>query len=94
MLYIYDCTIIKDTTYTSGYNPTTELANKTDYEANYQSQTIKANDLVVAETSFEIVKPYADFKALIDGTNIKWSDVKEMNGGNMYELHLVTDSPL
>ena len=94
MLYIYTTTIIKDTTNTIGYNPTAESAAKSDYETNFRSLTVKVNDLVVAETSFEIDKTYTDFKALIDGTTIKWSDVKEMNGGNIYELHLITESPL
>ena len=92
--YIYDCTILKDQTNTYGFDLTAEAANKTDYENNYQSQTVKVNDLIVSETSFEIDKTWAQFKALIDGVNLTWADVKEGIVGKSYELHLITNSLL
>lgn len=85
---------MKSTTNTIGFDPTTEAANKTDYETNYKSLTVKVTDIVVAETAFIVEKTYTAFKALIDGSTIKWTDVKEKESDIAYELHLITDSPL
>lgn len=92
--YIYDCIILKDPTDVSGFNLVVESAAKTDYEANFQSQTVKVNELVVAANSFEIDKTWTQFKNLVDGVNIQWSDVREKATSKLYELHLITNSPL
>ena len=92
--YIYETQIIFDTSKAIGYDNSQEAANTSDYENNHQSQTVKVNDLMVATTSFEINKSYSDFKSLIDGIFIHWSDVKEVKNGIKYKLYLVVQSLL
>lgn len=93
-LYIYDCQILKDPTDTVGFDLTAEAANKLDYETNYKSQTVKVDNLIVSETSFEIDKTWSQFKGLIDGVNLTWGDVRQGIVGKFYELHLITNEPL
>jgi len=93
-LYIYDCTILKDPTNVTGYDLTAEAENKTDYETNYKSQTVKVDSLTVSETSFEIDKTWSQFKGLIDGVTLTWADVRQSIVGKIYELHLITNEPL
>jgi hypothetical protein len=92
--YLYKARIWKDTTNVVEVNPTTELANKTEFETNYKSSTISINNLELMGTTFVILKTYTDFKVLIDGINILWTDVKCENGGNFYDLYLLTTSTI
>jgi hypothetical protein len=86
--------ILKDPTDTAGYDLDEQAAAKLDYETNFKSQTVKADDLIVSETSFEIDKTWSQFKNLIDGVTYQWSDVRQLNMKKFYELHLITNEPL
>lgn len=69
-------------------------ADKTDFETNFKSQAKQVDSLIIAETTFEVNKTYAQFKAIIDGVTITWADVKytETEGG--YRLYLLRDTLL
>lgn len=88
--------VIDDTNFVglSAAEKTQHALDKTDYETNHQSFVQKITSIVVAGTTLFIDVNYADFKALIDGTIITWSDVDEMSRGNRYILHLLSESAL
>lgn len=92
--YLYHTYILKDPTDTIGYDAVTEAANKADFDTNYKAQTVKITDIISGATTFDIVKTYAQFKALIDGVNILWTDVKFANEDKFYDIYLLTNEPL
>jgi len=92
--YMYHCYVYHTTTDVVGIDPVAEAANTLDFETNYKSQTVEVNDIIPATTTFEIIKTYTDFKALIDGVNILWTDVKHANEGKAYDIYLITDAPV
>jgi len=73
-----------------GFNNSQELANKTDFDTNYKSGCVQVNDLENMETTFTVLLTYTEFKVKIDGTNIKWTDVKLEIDTNHYDLYLLT----
>lgn len=90
--YLYKTTLYTDTTNVINV-PSDNATNLTDYETNHQSSTVKIDDLQLAETTFEILKSYDDFDALIT-TPYDWGDVKEVVKNNRYDLYLITSSAL
>ena len=71
-----------------------EDSNRIDFETNFKSQAVKVNDISVAENTFTIEKTYTDFKTLIDGVSLRWSDVKYFEDSIKYVLNLITTNPL
>lgn len=92
--YLYKHRIMTDLTNCFGFNASQEASDKSDFDTNYKSSTIKVDDLELLDTVFIIEKSYADFKTLIDGTTITWGDVKREDGWNFYDLYLITDTLL
>lgn len=92
--YLYRARIWTDTTNVLGVDPSVEAANKIDFEANYKASTVAVTDLEVMGTTFLIEKTYANFKPLIDGTNIKWTDIKCETAAIYYDLYLITTEPI
>lgn len=93
-MYLYRTRIITDT---SEYDMTQaekdiQAANDTDFD-NYISQCLEVDDVIVADTTFQIYKPYADFKNLVTGS-ITWADVKYTDAGKQHKLFLITNNPL
>ena len=72
----------------------TYVADISNFETNYKSQTLKIDTIIIAETTFEINKSYTDFKDLIDGVTITWADVKHLESDSSYILILQTSAPL
>jgi len=96
-MYLYKTFIIKDSSSYIGLDASElaqHAADKTDYETNHQSDTQKESAIVIAATTFISEIDYTAFSALIDGEPINWTDVKEINGGNEYELYILSGSPL
>ena len=92
--YLYEHTIWKDTTAVIGVDNAQEALDTTDFDTNYKSQSIEVASLVVFDNTYQIEKTYAQFKALIDGVNILWSDVRYEVGPNHYHLYLMTNTPI
>lgn len=92
--YLYHSYIYHKTNDVIGIVPADEVAKVLDFETNYKAQAVSADDLLVNATTFETDKTYTQFKGLIDGTTILWSDVKFVKRDKVYDLYLVTDSPL
>lgn len=73
-------------------------ADKTDFETNYKTTAKEFSSITVSDTVFTLELTYTNFKALIDGINITWADVryiiKTTNNILRYELHFITNNPL
>lgn len=92
--YLYHCYIYHDTSNVIGVVPADEAAKVLDFETNYKSPAVKIDDVVINATTFETVKTYTQFKALIDGVNITWGDVKYAKEEKAYDIYLLTNEPL
>jgi hypothetical protein len=92
-MYIYKSTIFKTTDNVYGINVTQNNADKADFEANFKASAVPVDQIDIAETAFIVIKTYTDFKALINGTTILWSDVKYLEDG-VYELNLISETEL
>ncbi|MBI2034264.1 MAG: hypothetical protein HYT11_00855 [Candidatus Levybacteria bacterium] len=68
--------------------------DKIDFEANFKVTAVKADEVVLAETTFVIGKTYVEFKNLIDGTLRTWADVKYTEDNSRFTLHLLTGGSL
>ena len=77
-----------------GVADNSHAADKADFEANYKSLATKVTSVILAETTFEIDKTYAQFKALIDGTAYTWADVRYVDDNAKYGMVLLTDNPI
>ena len=90
--YLYYSPIYTDTTTVS--NPLTDNATHlTDYEANYQSQVGKVDNVSLAATTFYFPMDFDDFKDLISDP-ITWADVKELETDNRYVLYIISNTEL
>ena len=95
-MYLYKTMIFKDTSKVIGLTAaevTQNGADKSDFETNFKATAVPVDQIAIAETTFEIVKTYTQFKALIDGVLITWADVKYLGNGT-YVLNLATENPL
>jgi len=92
--YIYSTIIFHDTSNVVGIDVTQNDLDVTDFETNNQSSVSTISSLVISETAFIIKLSYTDFDGKIDGTIVKWTDVKLIDNGQSYELILVWDSEL
>ncbi len=92
--YLHKSALFKLTDNVASIDATQNNADKTDFESNFKSQAKNIDSLTIAETTFEVNKTYAQFKAIIDGVTITWADVKytETEGG--YRLYLLRDTLL
>ena len=90
--YIYKAHLYTDTSDVSGV-PTNNTADLAEFNANHASDVIMIDEIVVAQTSFEIDKDYQDFDALVT-TPYDWTDVKCSTDHNSHHLYLVSTSPL
>ena len=72
--------------------------DKTDFETNYKTTAKEFSSIIVSDTAFILESTYTNFKALIDGINITWADIRYIikitNNLIRYELHLITNNPL
>lgn len=91
-MYLYKTTIYKNTNDVIGAEPNNDT-NLSDFENNFKASALQVNSVNVSETSFEIVKGYADFKDLIDGVSLTWADVRYIEN-EKYELSILNLSPL
>ena len=92
--YLYVTRIWFSTADSVGFDEAAEAANTTDFETNYKASTYPVSNMETQATVFIINKTYAQFKALIDGVNILWSDVKCETNTKHYDLYLLTPGPL
>jgi hypothetical protein len=92
--YLYHTYMYHKTGDVIGIVPVEEAAKVTDFETNYKNTAINTDELLINATTFEIDKNYTQFKGLIDGATITWGDVKFVKRDKVYDLYLVTDSPL
>lgn len=92
--YLYHTYIYHNTSDVIGVVPADEAVKVTDFETNYKNLAVKIDDIIVNATTFENVVNYNAFKALIDGVNVLWGDVKYAKEAKAYDLYLITDSPL
>jgi hypothetical protein len=92
--YLYMTRIWFDTSSTVGFDNAAEAANTTDFETNFKSLAYPVSDMENQATVFIMNKTYAQFKALVDGVNILWSDVKCETNTKHYDLYLLTPGPL
>lgn len=92
--YLHKSALFKVTDNVASIDIAQNNADKTDFETNFKSQAKQVDSLIIAETTFEVNKTYAQFKAIIDGVTITWADVKytETEGG--YRLYLLRDTLL
>jgi len=78
--------------------PFSDTISKSDFEANYKSQMIEFTDFNLIETAFISYRTYENFKLLIDGVILTWSEVRLISFPNLntyqYELYLVTNNPI
>jgi hypothetical protein len=91
--YLYHAYVYHDTSDVLGVNPVVEAANTADFENNYKSQAVQIDDIIPGQTTFDIVKTYTQFKALISSP-LTWSDVRYADEEKAYDLYLLTSSPL
>jgi hypothetical protein len=91
--FLYHAYIYHNTSNVLGVNASQEATNTTDFETNYKSQAVEVSDIIPGTTTFDIVKSYTDFKTLITSP-ITWGDVRYANEDKVYDLYLLTSSPL
>ena len=94
MNYLYKTAVYKEPSKIGNMDATAESANYTDFVTNYQATAYKVGDLELLTDTFLIDKTYAEFKALVDGTTITWTDVKWEDGGWFLDVYLLTDYAL
>ena len=92
--YLYHTYIYHKTTDVIGVVPADEAVKVADFETNYKSLCVKIDDISIQATTFETLKTYDQFKALIDGVTITWGDVKFAKEEKAYDIYLLTDSPI
>lgn len=72
--------------------------DRTDFETNYKATAKEFSSMTINDIVFTLELAYIDFKALIDGIDITWADIRYItnttNGLTIYELHLITNNPL
>jgi hypothetical protein len=91
--YMYHTYIYKDTNNVLGVVPAEESVKNTDFTTNYKSQCLQIDDLLPAGTTFEIVKTWTGFKALI-AAPYTWTDVKYADEGKAWDIYLVTGAQI
>lgn len=89
--YLYKTTLFKTTDDVIGFSPTND-SDTQDFENNFKVQAQPVNDLMLAETTYEIEKSYSDFKALLAQLIKTWSDVTYKETNKKYELNLLVNS--
>lgn len=89
MIYLYKTRVYKDLTNVNNVDSTQNTADKTDFEAN-KSQAIKIDSIQLFETALIVDDDYTTFKLRM--TN--WSDVNYIERANVYELCILSGSPL
>jgi len=92
--YLYHTYIYYKTNDVIGIVPADEAVKVTDFETNYKALAVKIDDIVIQATTFESVKTYDQFKALVDGVTITWGDVKYAKEEKAYDIYLLTNAPL
>lgn len=92
--YLHKSALFKNTDNVASIDAAQNDVDKADFESNFKSQAKNIDSLIIAETTFEVNKTYAEFKAIVDGVTITWADVKytETEGG--YRLYLLRDTLL
>ena len=92
--YLHKSALFKNTDNVASIDAVQNDADKTDFESNFKSQAKNIDTLIIAETTFEVNKTYAEFKSIVDGVTVTWADVKytETEGG--YRLYILRDTLL
>ncbi len=91
--YLHKSMLFKSNTNVIGVSVTNN-ADRTDFETNFKSLSKKIDSLIIAETTFEVEKTYAQLKTLVDGTTITWPDIKYIETDEGYILYLLRDTLL
>ena len=93
-MYLYKSLIYHDTTNVVDL-PADNATDIADFEgATKKPNALSIDSLELSETTFELSKDYTAFDALIDGTDILWSDVKYIDDGKAYCLILASENEL
>jgi len=87
--YLYKTILFKETANVVSL-PHDNATNLADFQANYEADVVLVDNVIPAETTFEIWKSYTDFKALIN----EWTDVKCIDINHDYTLFLMSDTAL
>jgi hypothetical protein len=86
---LYTMTLFKSTTNVIGA-PGDNDANKTDFEANDKPLATKIDAIEIVETTFIIIKTYAQFEALLVAP-LTWADVKYLEDDRKYTCYLIAE---
>ncbi len=92
--YLHKSAIFKVTNNVIGIDITQNDADKADFEANFKALAKRIDSLIIAETTFEVEKTYAQLKTLVDGATITWADIKYIETDEGYKLYLLRDTLL
>jgi len=92
--YLYKAVIYKEPDKIGNMDVTAETANRDDFVNNYLSQTLHVDDLELMSNVFLIEKTYADFKTLVDGSTVTWTNVRVEDGSWFYDLYILSENPL
>ena len=91
--YLYQTILFKDTTGVLPV-PTDNAADLSDFETNHNADVIAVDNVIPAETTFEIWEDYSDFSAYIDDVAFFWTDVKCIENEKSYTLYLMSSNAL
>jgi hypothetical protein len=91
--YIYVATIYHDTTNVIGVDEAQELIDDTDFET-HRASCIEISQMDIQETSCVLNRTYTQFKSLIDGTDVEWTDVKYITDNKSHTLYIISSEPL
>lgn len=96
-MYLYKTTIYFTPADVAGLNSTEQTTHtnaKTDFEvASKKDEALKVDEIMIAETTFELEKTYEEFKDLIIGT-IEWEDVRYIENQNSYHIYITSGEAL
>ena len=92
--YLYRTTLYTDTSSVVGINVAQNTTDLADWDNNYEALAELVTSLQIAQTTFTTDKTWTQFKALIDGVNITWANVKYYYEGNREVIVLIVNEPL
>lgn len=92
--YLHKCIVFKITDNVVEVDVAQNSLDKADFETNFKAIAKKIDSLFIAETTFEVIKTYAQFKAIVDGATITWAEVKYTENDGGYRLYLLRDTLL
>lgn len=90
--YLYKTTLYYETDNVIGINVSQNDTDLADWHNNYEAQAQQVTNIVISQTTFETEMSWTDFKALIDGVNITWADVKYYEDNNRDIIALIKNT--